>query len=196
MEHSIFIICSSLRTFALIVSAHLYCARRFTCHVMHRARAPSTKMNNDREDGHCYSFAWIWRPWTFGDPYFYFQKHILFTVISTLSKNEQKINVGSWKKLKILSTGYGIMPSCGCKARETMVAKCELVLWGTSPVDYIRLIGPLKVAQNSFQHFPRHRFWWVIITTLHQLMLQSWYQNTVQSLVNTLVLFSWHYWLP
>ena len=28
-----------LRTFALIVSAHPFCARRFTCHVMHeRAR--------------------------------------------------------------------------------------------------------------------------------------------------------------
>jgi len=30
-----------------------------------------------------------------GDPYFSFQKQILFTIISTLSKNEQKINVGS-----------------------------------------------------------------------------------------------------
>ena len=48
----------------------------------------------------------------------------------------------------------------------------------------------LKVAQNSFQHFPRHRFWWVIATTLYQLMLQSWYQKTAQLLVNTLVLFS------
>ena len=28
------------------------------CHVMHRARALSTKMNNDRADGHCYSFDW------------------------------------------------------------------------------------------------------------------------------------------
>ena len=36
----------------------------------------------------------------------------------------------------------------------------------------------LKVAQNSFQHIPRRRFWWVIITTVYQLMLQSWYQKT------------------
>ena len=50
----------------------------------------------------------------------------------------------------------------------------------------------LKVAQNSFQHIPRLRFWWVIITTVYQLMLQPWYQNTAQSLVNTLVIFSWH----
>ena len=28
-------------------------------------------------------------------PYFSFQKQILLTIISTLSKNEQKINVGS-----------------------------------------------------------------------------------------------------
>ena len=41
------------------------------------------------------------------------------------------------------------------------------------------------MAQNSFQHFPRHTFWWVIITTLYQLMLQSWYQKTVQSFLNS-----------
>jgi len=29
------------------------------------------------------------------DPYFSFQKQILFTIISTLSKNKQKIKVGS-----------------------------------------------------------------------------------------------------
>ena len=48
------------------------------------------------------------------------------------------------KNSRFLSTGHGILPSCGCKARETMVAKCQLVLWGTSPVDLIRLIGPFK----------------------------------------------------
>ena len=42
-----------------IATAHPYSARKFTCHVTHRARALSTKMNNDRADGHCYSFAWI-----------------------------------------------------------------------------------------------------------------------------------------
>ena len=42
-----------LRTFAPIVTAHPYCARKFTCHVMHRARALSNKMNNDRADCHC-----------------------------------------------------------------------------------------------------------------------------------------------
>ena len=46
-----------LRTFAPIATAHPYSARKFTCHVIHRARALSNKMNNDREDGHCYSFA-------------------------------------------------------------------------------------------------------------------------------------------
>jgi len=30
---------------------------KFTRHVMHRAHAKSNKMNNDRADGHCYSFA-------------------------------------------------------------------------------------------------------------------------------------------
>ena len=48
-----------LRTFAPIATAHPYSARKFTCHVMYGARALSTKMNNDRGNGHCYSFAWI-----------------------------------------------------------------------------------------------------------------------------------------
>ena len=36
------------------------------------------------------------------------------------------------KNSRFLSTGHGNLLSCGCKARETMVAKCELVLLGTS----------------------------------------------------------------
>ena len=39
---------AALRTFAPIVSAHPYCVRKSTCHVMHRARALSSKTNNDR----------------------------------------------------------------------------------------------------------------------------------------------------
>jgi len=31
----------------------------YNMHVMHRARALNSKINNDRTDGHCYSFAWI-----------------------------------------------------------------------------------------------------------------------------------------
>ena len=45
----------------------------------------------------------------------------------------------------------------------------------------------LKTVSSTFQDV---EFDGVIITTLHQLMLQPWYQNTAQSLVNTLVLFS------
>ena len=36
----------------------------------------------------------------FGDPYFSFQKQILFTIISTLSKNEQKNQCGKLKKIQ------------------------------------------------------------------------------------------------
>jgi len=58
-------------------------------------------------------------------PTFSFQNQILFTIISTLSKNQ----CGKLKKIsRFLSTGHQILPSCGCKARETVVAKCELVL--------------------------------------------------------------------
>ena len=52
-----------------------------------------------------------------------------------------------WEVKKIsrfLSTRHRILPSCGCKAREIVVAKCELILQGTSPVDQIRSIVPFK----------------------------------------------------
>ena len=53
----------------------------------------------------------------------------------------------------------------------------------TTLVEVKGTIYYVKVAQNSFLHFPRGTFWWVIITTLYQLMLQSWHQKTTQSLV-------------
>ena len=121
-----------LRTFALIVSAHPYCAHKSTCHVMHRARGPSTKMNKDRGDGHCYSSD-LGSSVT---PTFLFKKQILFTIISTLSKNKQKNHCGKLKKFQdFCSTGHGILPSFG----------------GTLPVDEIRLIGPFKpyLAENT-----------------------------------------------
>ena len=48
-------------------------------------------------------------------------------------------------------------------------------------------VETLKVAQNSFQHLNLDGS---VITTLCHLMLQSWYQKTAQSLVNTLSSFS------
>ena len=49
-----------------------------------------------------------------------------------LSPHCPKIDEKSmWEVKKIsrfLSSGHGILPSCGGKAHETMVAKCELVL--------------------------------------------------------------------
>jgi len=53
-----------------------------------------------------------------------------------------------------------------------------------------------KFSLGGSKQFPALRFWWVVITTLYHLMLQSWYQKTAQSLVNTLLSFSWHNRLP
>ena len=65
-----------------------------------------------------------------------------------LSPHCPKTNKKSmWEVTKIssfLSSGYGILPSCCCRVHETMVAKCELVLYGTSTVSLIHLMGPLK----------------------------------------------------
>ena len=43
----------TLGTFTPIVTAHSYHALKFTCHVMHRARALSIKMNNDKVGDQC-----------------------------------------------------------------------------------------------------------------------------------------------
>ena len=65
-----------------------------------------------------------------------------------LSLHCPKMNKKSmWEVKKIsrfLSTRHRILPSCGCKAREIVVAKCKLVLQGTLPVDEICLIVPFK----------------------------------------------------
>ena len=53
---------------------------------------------------------------------FYLQLSLHCPKMNKKSMWEVKKNSG------FLSTGHGILPSCGCKAHETMVAKCELVL--------------------------------------------------------------------
>ena len=53
-----------------------------------------------------------------------------------------------------------------------------------------------KVAGNSFQYFSRLKVWWVIITTLYSLTPTSWYQQTVQSSGNKLLLILLHNRLP
>ena len=39
-----------------------------------------------------------------------------------------KKSLGSKKISRFLPTGRGILPSCGCKVRETMVTKCDLIV--------------------------------------------------------------------
>ena len=49
--------------------------------------------------------------------------------LSTLCPKMNKKSMREVEKIsRFLSTGHGILPSYGCNARETIVAKCELVL--------------------------------------------------------------------
>ena len=60
-------------------------------------------------------------------------RNIFYLQLSTHCPKLNKKSMWEVKKnSRFLSTGHGILPSCGRKACETMVAKCELVL---SPVD-------------------------------------------------------------
>ena len=91
--------------------------------------------------------------WDVRWPLFFFSKtdfiHNYLHIVQKWTKKsmwEGKINP------RFLSTGHPLVPSCGCKACKTVVAKCKLVLWRTSPVDNIHLIGPFKpyLAENIF----------------------------------------------
>ena len=77
------------------VRANCFCASllrtKFTRHVMHRARALSSKVNNNRANGDCYDFAWIQRSWTFGDPYFSFDGSFSLPIFYVLRKNEKNL---------------------------------------------------------------------------------------------------------
>ena len=91
---------------------------------MHRARALNTKMNNDWADGHWFGLL------EFNDlggsvtPTFLFRNRSYLR----LSPHCPKMNKKSmWEVKRIsrfLSTGHGILPSCGCRVR--VVANANL----------------------------------------------------------------------
>ena len=61
-------------------------------------------------------------------PIFLF-KNRLYLQLSTYCPKMNKKSVWEGKiNSRFLSTGHRILPSCGCKACETVVGKCELVL--------------------------------------------------------------------
>ena len=68
-------------------------------------------------------------------PTFLFKNRFYLQLSPHCSKMNKKSMWEVKKNSRFLSTGHGILPFCGCKARKTMVSKCELILWGTSPVD-------------------------------------------------------------
>ena len=73
---------------------------------MHRARALSSKVNNNRANGHCYNFAFPLkgkalgmrlRSWTFGDSYFSFDWSFSLPISDFLrfTKNKENLSSGS-----------------------------------------------------------------------------------------------------
>ena len=61
-------------------------------------------------------------------PFFFFSETNFINNYRHIVQTRKKSQCGKLKKSRFLSTGHGILPSCGCKAHETMVAKCKLVL--------------------------------------------------------------------
>ena len=61
-------------------------------------------------------------------PTFLFKNRFYLQLSPHCSKMNKK-SIWEVKKIsRFLSTGHGILPSCGSKAREIVVAKCDLVL--------------------------------------------------------------------
>ena len=58
----------------------------------------------------------------------FFRNRFYLQLSTHCPKMNKKSMWESKKKSGFLSTGYRILPSCGCKARETVIAKCELAL--------------------------------------------------------------------
>ena len=56
-------------------------------------------MNNDRSDGHCYSFDWSWRSWTFSDSYFSFDRSSSLPIYGR-RKNEENLSARSFTFLQ------------------------------------------------------------------------------------------------
>ena len=66
----------------------------------------------------------------------FLSRNIFYLQLSLHCPNMNKKSIWEVKKIsRFLSTRHRILPSCGCKVREIVVAKCELGLQGTSPVD-------------------------------------------------------------
>ena len=114
------------------VPANCFCASllrtRITCHVMHvmhRARARYKNEHMIRQMAIATGFNDLGLSVT---PSFLFRNRF-YLQLSTHCPKMKKKSMWEVKKIsRFLSTEHEILPSCACKARETMVAKCELVL--------------------------------------------------------------------
>jgi len=86
------------------IRANCFCASllrtKFTCHVIHRARALSSKVNNNRANGHSCNFAWISQSWTFSHPYFSFDGSFSLSIFYVFRKNEENLSSRSFNFLQ------------------------------------------------------------------------------------------------
>ena len=101
-----------LRTFALI--ANCFCASllrtKFTRHVMDQARVVSSKVNNNRANAHCYTFAWNLTILDVRWPLLFFRWVIFSTDFQRLRKNQKIYQVEFWIFCKTLHRILFIWP--------------------------------------------------------------------------------------
>ena len=62
------------------------------------------------------------------NPTFLFRNRFYAQLSPHCSKMNKKSMWEVKTVLRFLSTGHGILSSCGCKVRETVVSKCEVIL--------------------------------------------------------------------
>ena len=73
---------------------------KFTCHIMHQARVLSSKVNNNRANGHSYNFACIYDLGSLVTPILLSMDCFLLLIFYGLQKNEENLSSRSFNFLQ------------------------------------------------------------------------------------------------
>ena len=91
---------TSLRTFAPIATAHLYCARySLVTHVPRHFQARAHRFENStkhRADDLCVNLVCEYFCWMLGDPHFFFGRSLPFLTLFIIPKSKKNLCVGSF----------------------------------------------------------------------------------------------------
>ena len=135
------------------VRANCFCAS-LLCTQSHSPRhawerALSNNMNNDRADGHCYSFAWIKRSWTYGDPYFSFDGSFSLPIFYVWRKNKENL---STRSLNFLQNAPSNSVLC---SSSFICATVSIASWRAKFCENVGKIGIIYATEPLLQNITK-----------------------------------------